>query len=1078
MTSRTLPELLAALAAARPEHVALQVAGGEGAGPTELTAAAWHARATAAGNGLLGKGVAPGDRVGLVFDGADWLDFAVAYAAVTGIGAVAVPLSATSPAARLRELLDHAGARVVVGTLGWTLSELDAEDATPLPDTVRPGQTAQIVYTSGTTGTPKGVAASHASLTHGLDPARPPLAHSRHALHAFPLGTNAAQTMLVTALVARPTLVTIPAFDPWAYARTAQTLHVGTLFLVPAMASALLEAGVFERCDLDAVQLVSCTAAALPPAVARALADALPEAVIVNNYTSTEAAPAYTSMVFDPDRPASVGRAEGGAELRILDADGAIAGPGQTGEVWLRAGDAVRAYHGDPGASAAVFRDGWVRMGDLGYRDADGYLFLVDRESDLVNAGAHRVSTLRVEAALHEHPAVLGAAVLGLPHPVMGATVAAAVELRDPSALAGLRAFLADRLAPYELPTRIVAVAELPRNDGGKVRKAALRELFTQAPARVAPRTEAEVALAGLWREVLRVPEVGVGDDFFALGGDSTRATRLAALITTHFGRDIPLSLIFDTPLLADQAEHLSSAPPTAEPPPPLPPLVTPTPTPTPTPMGDDRCFVSESEVGPQDLTRISDHRQAAEPAESGGSGAASGEMPLASTQESMLAWMWATGEPRDVGPISVGIRVRDQLDPGLLERALSAVADRHEALRTVFDRDPAGRHRARVLDHCPPVVTAVAARDLDHAGQLCRADREGGFDTERGPLVRAMVAGLGPEDHVLGLAVHHLVCDGASMGPLLHEIGVAYAALRSGSPLPAAAPGTRQGGGHPPTAAAEVTVARGSGLPPATPLRDFVAYTRQRWQTTLPYWRRVLDGAPAHLEPFRGRREAVRLRTAQLEFALPGTLGDGLRRAAAAQGATPFMLIASCWAAALSERTGTHDILLMSPVPGRTRPGSEALIGCLSQSLLLRVDTSGGPSAAELLARTRRTVVDALDHQHYPFAEFYQRHTGAAWLRVETWGGQAHLPGLESEPFELPRALDADWPTPGGLPDLQAPELAVVEHPDGRLVAHLLWNHHAFARSEMDILAGRVTELFEHAARELAPAPPQEVPR
>ncbi|MFD0592579.1 class I adenylate-forming enzyme family protein [Catellatospora coxensis] len=238
------------------------------------------------------------------------------------------------------------------------------------------------------------------------------------------------------------------------------------------MASALLEAGVFAECDLDEVQLVSCTAAALPPAVARSLAAALPEAVIVNNYTSTEAAPAHTSMVFDPERPASVGRAEGGAELRILTADGGLAGPGETGEVWLRAGDAVRSYHGDPGASAAVFRDGWVRMGDLGYRDADGYLYLVDRESDLVNAGAYRVSTLRVEAALHEHPAVSGAAVLGLPHPVMGATVAAAVELRDPSALAELRAFLAERLAAYELPTRIVAVAALPRNDGGKVRKA------------------------------------------------------------------------------------------------------------------------------------------------------------------------------------------------------------------------------------------------------------------------------------------------------------------------------------------------------------------------------------------------------------------------------------------------------------------------------------------------------------------------------------------------------------------------------------------------------------------------------
>ncbi|WP_144119248.1 AMP-binding protein [Catellatospora sichuanensis] len=1066
MTPRTLPELLAALAAARPQHVALRLAGGEGAGPTDLTAAAWHRRAVAVGHGLLGKGVAPGDRVGLVFDGTDWLDYAVAYAAVTGIGAVAVPLSAASPEARLRELLDHAGARCVVGARGWSPSELDNGDPSPQPVAVLPGQTAQIVYTSGTTGTPKGVAASHASLTHGLDPARPPLAHSRHALHAFPLGTNAAQTMLVTALIARPTVVTVPAFDPWAYARTAQILRAGTLFLVPAMASALLEAGVFEQCDLDAVQLVSCTAAALPPAVARALAAVLPEAVIVNNYTSTEAAPAHTSMVFDPDRPGSVGRAEGGAELRILTADGTVAGPGETGEVWLRAGDAVRAYHGDPETSAAVFRDGWVRMGDLGYRDADGYLFLVDRESDLVNAGAHRVSTLRVEAALHEHPAVLGAAVLGLPHPVLGATVAAAVELRDPSALAGLRAFLTDRLAAYELPTRIVAVAALPRNDGGKVRKSALRELFAQAPARVMPRTAAEIALAGLWREVLRVPEVGVGDDFFALGGDSMRATRLAALVTACFGREAPVSLIFEMPLLAAQAEWLSAEPVAAgddrgfgsegEAGPQVPPRDGDHGGPVRLGgLGDDRGFGSESEAGAQVSPRDGDHRG---PGQGGGQGerredgAAGREMPLASTQESMLAWMWATGEPRDVGPISVGIRVRDELDPQLLHRALTVVADRHEALRTVFDRDPAGRHRARVLDHCPPVVTALAARDLDHAGQLCRADREGGFDTARGPLVRAMVATVGPDDHVLGLAVHHLVCDGASMGPLLHEVGVAYAALRRGTPLPAAAPGT--------------------------PLRDFVTYTRQRWQVTLPHWRRVLDGAPAHLAPFRGRREAVRLRSAALEFPLPGTLGDGLRRAAAAQGATPFMLIASCWAAALSERTGTDDIVLMSPVPGRTRPGSEALIGCLSQSLLLRVDTSGGPSAAELLARTRRTVLDALDHQHHPFVECYLRHTGAAWLRVETWGGQAHLPGLESEPFELPRALDADWPTPGGLPDLQAPELAVVEHPNGSLVAHLLWNHHAFDRSEMDVFAGRVVELFEHAARELAPVPPQEVLR
>lgn len=414
-----------------------------------------------------------------------------------------------------------------------------------------------------------------------------------------------------------------------------------------------------------------------------------------------------------------------------------------------------------------------------------------------------------------------------------------------------------------------------------------------------------------------------------------------------------------------------------------------------------------------------------------------------------MLAWTWATGEPRDVGPISVGIRVRDELDPELLERALAEVVRRHEALRTVFDRDGAGVDRARVLAECPPVVTVAAARDLAHAGELCRADRELRFDTGQGPLVRAMVASLAPDDHVLGLAVHHLVCDGASMGVLLRELGLAYAALRGGHPLPPSVPDTA--------------------------LRDFVAYTRQQWPVTLPHWHRVLDGAPANLVPFRGRQVATRLRSGQREVPLPAGLGAGLRRAAAAHGATPFMLIAACWAAALAERTGTHDIVLMSPVPGRTRPGSDLLIGCLSQSLLLRVDTSGAPGPAGLLARTRRVVLDALDHQHHPFVEFYLRHPGAAWLRVETWGGQAHLPGLESEPFDLPRALDADWPTPGGEPDLQSPELAVVEHPDGSLAGHLLYNHHAFPPSTMDELAARVAALLRDAVRELAPAAPQE---
>ncbi|MDI5942531.1 AMP-binding protein, partial [Micromonospora sp. DH15] len=202
---------------------------------------------------------------------------------------------------------------------------------------------------------------------------------------------------------------------------------------------------------------------------------------IVNYYTSTEAAPAQTTMIWDPARRDAVGRPVGG-QLRVADADGNPLPPGTTGDVWLRA-PYPRAYYRDDAANRATFRDGWVRMGDVGRIDADGYLYLTDRHQDVIKSGAFKVSSLEVEAALHEHPLVAEAAVVGVPHPVLGSAVAAAVVARPHADAAGLtlpalRAFLADRLADYQLPARLLLLAELPRNEGGKVLKRQLTGLF------------------------------------------------------------------------------------------------------------------------------------------------------------------------------------------------------------------------------------------------------------------------------------------------------------------------------------------------------------------------------------------------------------------------------------------------------------------------------------------------------------------------------------------------------------------------------------------------------------------------
>jgi acyl-CoA synthetase (AMP-forming)/AMP-acid ligase II len=481
----TVPAALAARAALDPQRVATETHGVDA-----LTFAGWDRRATAVAAGLVARGLGRGDRVALHFGARSWVDFAVAYCGVLRAGGVAVPCSDRLAPAEFRHVLTHSGAIAVLHAGDgapaegprWsaTVADVALTAPTDLP-AVRPSDPAQILYTSGTTGRPKGVAASHANLTAGFatNPRRRPLAHSTHFLHAFPIGTNAGQTMLLNALDARAAALTLPQFTPNRFARLIEAQRIGTVFLVPAMAIELLASGALDRHDTSSVHLVGSTAAALPPAVASALARAFPAATVVNYYTSTEAAPAQTSMIFDPERPDSVGRAIGG-NLMIADAGGRPLPPGEPGEVWLRA-PYPRTYHGERDASREVFRGGWVRMGDIGRLDGDGYLYLVDRHQDVIKSGAYKISTLQVEAALHEHPAVREAAVVGIPHPVLGSVVAAALTTRATVTRTELRAFLADRLADHELPARVITLDTLPRNAAGKVLKRELAALLEDA---------------------------------------------------------------------------------------------------------------------------------------------------------------------------------------------------------------------------------------------------------------------------------------------------------------------------------------------------------------------------------------------------------------------------------------------------------------------------------------------------------------------------------------------------------------------------------------------------------------------
>lgn len=988
----TVPDLLRVRALDDPEKTAIRQ---EDA--TVLTFAQWEARSNAVAHALVERGIRPGDRIGMTFGDHGWVDFAVCWIGAQKAGGVAVPIPARLAPVQAERMLEHCDAAALIGGVapagfgGWSagMSDLDGAAAAPPDVRVDPADLAQILYTSGTTGTPKGVAASHANLTHGRQ-ARPrsrPYAHSRCFLHAFPIGTNAGQMMLLDTLVAEPFALAAAGFDAERFCRLIAEHGAGTVFLVPSMAIDLLGSGALERHDVSGVVLVSSSAAALPPAIANGLARAFPEATIVNYYTSTEAVPARTTMIVDPERPASVGWAANGEDLMIADEDGAPLPPGQTGEVWLRSAAPQRSYYDDPAATAEVFRPGWIRMGDLGYLDAEGFLYLVDRDSDVIKSGGLKVSTLQIEAALYEHPAVAEAAVVGVPHPVMGSVPAAVVVPRSPIDPDEVRAFLRERLARAEVPSRIAVAEALPKNDLGKVLKREVVALLDAPAPTTAPLSKTEAALAKVWKRILRTRTVGPGDDFFALGGDSLSATRLAVLAGEEFGVDMPVSLIFDRPRLAGQSAWLDAREPGSSP----------------------------ARRSAPDMTADPDRP------------------PLSSLQEYFLRWIHETPEPRAVSAVHAAVRISGELDLDTLAASVHELARRHPSLRTVFTID-GDRYGAGVLpDAWPEVVTlsAIGTTSAEREQEARRlADTELGrpFDITAGPLARVIVIELGPGDHVLVVGVHHLVFDGWSMGVVLRELGLIYSAFSEGATTPLAP------------------------LPVAC--ADVLAWARQQWPDTRTYWSKHLDGAPDSLTPLGGRRLTQRYTARSLSLDIPTGPAHALRTAAADQGATTFMALATCWTAVLSRWTGAHDIVLMSPVPGRTRPEHASVVGCLVQSLLIRVDAAGDPTFEQLLARVRTSVLNAVEHQFYPYEEFSRAIRDPAWFRFDTWGEGARVPGLDSQPFPLPRELMFDWPLPEGRPDLSVPELALTEQPDGTFSGALVYNHRAYDIEAVEELA------------------------
>ena len=563
----TVPALLRSRASERPSDVAHRMVGGDA-----LTFAAWDDLSDAAAGGLAARGVTPGDRILLPCSPAGWTAYAVAWAAVLKAGAVAVPVPESAGARQLLACGEAAGAAGCVGETcvdlpgGFraTVTELTAEPAAKPPEvTVMPGSDAEIIYTSGTTGVPKGVVATHANLVHALVRSRAPQACV--ALHALPPGTTVGQGLLIQPLGPAPhSVLTLPQFTPRDFLLAIERCRPSHVVLVPAMAIALVGSSAAGRYDLGSVRQVRTTSAAIHPATLEQLARMFPAATIRNVYSTTECWPRRVATDYDRARPRSLGRPTGGSELRITGPDGREVPPGVPGDVQLRSDAPQRRYAGDPAATSAVFLPGgWVRTGDTGMTDADGYFYLVDRNPDLVITGGLNVSTLDLEAVIMDYPGVIEAAVCGVPHPVLGECVMAAVRAEPGVDAGALAEYLRERRGAAA-PRRVVLTGDLPRNLLGKVDKQRLRAQLAAQPASEAaeqPATPTEQAVAGIWAAALGCGQVLASDDFLYLGGSSLTAMEVTTQIAAGLGKRVPIRDLLDSASLREFAQRVDAAP-------------------------------------------------------------------------------------------------------------------------------------------------------------------------------------------------------------------------------------------------------------------------------------------------------------------------------------------------------------------------------------------------------------------------------------------------------------------------------------------------------------------------------------
>ncbi|MDQ3982995.1 MAG: amino acid adenylation domain-containing protein, partial [Actinomycetota bacterium] len=736
-----VPDAIAARAESHPDDVAVVTDRGR------LTYAELDRDADAVAAALVRRGVAHGSVVALLVERG--LPMVPSMLGILRAGCAYLPLDPSYPPRRLTFMLEDSGAAALLGDArppglrippGVGVIE-SADSAASAPRRgLHPHDAAYVIYTSGSTGRPKGVVVEHASLARFTSAIAREFALTPRdrVLQFSSLGFDTAVEEIWPTLTAGATLVLRDrhAWDPEELARKVDELGITVLDLPTAywheLASACAE-GIDVR-DRPSLRLVVIGGEAMSPARTRLWLESSPRPVrLSNTYGPTETT--VTATAFDVTdsgesvRSIPIGRPLAGVGAYVLDGSLEPIPPGVMGELFVGGAGVARGYLGRPALTAERFlpdpfaaRRGarMYRTGDRARLRRDGVLEFAGRTDHQVKVRGFRIEPGEVEAALAAHDAVEHAVVVASSGDNPG-LVGYLVGTADPSAL---REWLRDRLPEHMIPSAFVEIAELPLTPSGKVDRNALAAREPDAPARdvVAPRTPAEEVLTSIWQKLLGAEHVGIHASFFDLGGHSLLATQLVSRIRHDFGVSLPLRTVFEWPTIAGLAAVIEGA---------------------------------AADAHEYDELPL-------EPVERGEA------LPLSFAQQRL--WFIDQFKPGSADyVIAARAELRGALDVDALRRALTALAERHEALRTTF---PSHGGEARQVVAADAEV-AFEMIDLPGVAAEDIVEREAArpFDLATGPLWRTALIRLERERHVFVTCMHHIVSDGWSLGILASEL-------------------------------------------------------------------------------------------------------------------------------------------------------------------------------------------------------------------------------------------------------------------------------------------------------------------